>query len=243
MPFTFSHPAIIVPFLRRSRFFSTTGLIAGSLVPDFEYFFNLQKGTSHFSHTLAGLVLFDWPTGLMACFLFHFFVKFPLAVHLPLSWYQRVQPFLNLSWQKLFFRHFLALSFSLLFGALLHIGWDIVVHQTADLLAPLFVSPNASAPAVAEMKFYYLVWLLYSAAGALLLLVVFLNLPRQNAVPPPSNKAPYWMLVLGLTAVVSGVHMRGNPYYSVDDMAVIGIAYFLLFLLLVSAGWLRKIKH
>ncbi|WP_240482010.1 DUF4184 family protein [Flavobacterium psychrophilum] len=39
MPFTFSHPAIILPLRYLPRqWFSLTGLIIGSLTPDFEYF-------------------------------------------------------------------------------------------------------------------------------------------------------------------------------------------------------------
>lgn len=38
MPFTFSHPAIILPLsYLPKKWFSLTGLIIGSLIPDFEY--------------------------------------------------------------------------------------------------------------------------------------------------------------------------------------------------------------
>ena len=43
MPFTFSHPAIVLPLVRKSgHWFSATGLIIGSLTPDFEYFMRMR---------------------------------------------------------------------------------------------------------------------------------------------------------------------------------------------------------
>jgi len=237
MPFTFSHPALILPVARRNTaFFSVSGLIVGSLVPDFEYFFSLQKATSHFSHTLPGLVGFDLPTGLLVCFLFHFFIKQPLAAHLPVAWLQRVQPFLHLRWQKLFTRHLVALIVSVLLGALLHILWDLVVHGTADLLAPLLIAPGSNPSGVKEMNLYYGIWVLYSLAGAFFLFRALYRLPRNKSLSPKTAKPWFWFTLLGLTVVVSFLHIRQNPYYSIDDMAVIAIAYCLLFLLLICAG-------
>ena len=70
MPFTFAHPAIVLPLhaLQR-RCFSLTALVAGSLSPDFEYFLRMQIHSSHI-HTLWGLLYFDLPLGLILAFLF-----------------------------------------------------------------------------------------------------------------------------------------------------------------------------
>jgi hypothetical protein len=56
MPFTFSHPAIILPLAYLpKKWYSMTGLVIGSLVPDFEYFLRMSMAGYH-SHTIAGLV-------------------------------------------------------------------------------------------------------------------------------------------------------------------------------------------
>ncbi len=71
MPFTFSHPAIVLPFgLIGQRYFSMTALIIGSMTPDFEYFLRLRV-RSDFSHTLFGVFWFDLPLGIVLCFVFH----------------------------------------------------------------------------------------------------------------------------------------------------------------------------
>jgi hypothetical protein len=54
MPFTFSHPAIILPLKYfKKKWFSLTGLVIGSMTPDFEYFVRMRI-QSNYSHTIEG---------------------------------------------------------------------------------------------------------------------------------------------------------------------------------------------
>src|SRR3989338_5092867 len=79
MPFTFAHPAIILPFYKSktfSRFF--TLLVIGSMSPDFEYFLRLQT-YSKYSHTLLGILYFCIPTSLLVFFAYEKLVKPVLA--------------------------------------------------------------------------------------------------------------------------------------------------------------------
>ena len=57
MPFTFAHPAIVLPFYKKPKFFSMTTLIIGSMSPDFEYFLRM-KIKSDMSQTLIRYHLF-----------------------------------------------------------------------------------------------------------------------------------------------------------------------------------------
>jgi hypothetical protein len=68
MPFTPAHPAIVLPLIR-SRYFSATGLIIGSLSPDFEYFFKMSVD-SIYSHSKVGLFYFDLPVTIVLALLF-----------------------------------------------------------------------------------------------------------------------------------------------------------------------------
>ena len=57
MPFTFSHPAIILPLKKLpKKYISMTGLIVGSIAPDFEYFLRMK---SKYSHTMSGILWYD----------------------------------------------------------------------------------------------------------------------------------------------------------------------------------------
>ncbi|MEM7184808.1 MAG: DUF4184 family protein [Spirochaetota bacterium] len=45
MPFTFSHPAIVLPFVKfPKQWVCLSALIVGSIVPDFEYFMFFSFG-------------------------------------------------------------------------------------------------------------------------------------------------------------------------------------------------------
>lgn len=73
MPFTFSHPAIVLPFLKNKNV-SATALIIGSMSPDLEYFFRM-KIQSENSHTFLGIFLIDFPLGFIVMMLFHEIIK------------------------------------------------------------------------------------------------------------------------------------------------------------------------
>lgn len=73
MPFTFAHPAIVLP-LRKCKWFSFSALVFGSMAPDFEYFFRMQP-FSVYSHTMLGLWLVDLPIAVLLAFLYQYVVK------------------------------------------------------------------------------------------------------------------------------------------------------------------------
>ncbi|MFN5774209.1 DUF4184 family protein, partial [Flavobacterium sp.] len=98
MPFTFSHPAIVLPltFLPR-QWFSLTGLVIGSLTPDFEYFLRMRI-ESNYSHTIDGLFWFDLSLGLLLAFLFHNIVRDSLFDNLPIFLKSRFSAFRQFDW-------------------------------------------------------------------------------------------------------------------------------------------------
>ena len=89
MPFTLVHPIAVLPLKRaRPRWFSLTGLVIGSMGPDFEYFLRwaAHSTVAHsvtISHGLPALLFFNLPMVLLLSFLLHDLVKQPLLRHLP----------------------------------------------------------------------------------------------------------------------------------------------------------------
>ena len=98
MPFTPAHPAIILPLIRW-RYFSATGLIVGSLSPDFEYFFKMSVDSIH-SHSRMGLFYFDLPVTIVLALLFHQLVKVNLIGNLPAFLQKRFQDTLHFNFLK-----------------------------------------------------------------------------------------------------------------------------------------------
>src|ERR1700712_1533317 len=83
MPFTLAHPAIVLPLRKLPKhWYSLTGLIIGSITPDFEYFIRMRV-QSIYSHTLWGLFWFDIPLGLLLTFGYLSFIRDGLVDNLP----------------------------------------------------------------------------------------------------------------------------------------------------------------
>src|SRR5919108_2867732 len=126
MPYPFAHPAAVLPLFRPlARYTVPSALVIGSVVPDLWYFVpHMIRGESHSG---AGLLWFCLPVGVLIYVLYHIIAKQPLAELLPQSLATRIgmpRPVLPAaSW--------LAVIFSVLLGALTHIGWDALSHAHA----------------------------------------------------------------------------------------------------------------
>jgi len=139
MPFTFAHPAILIPFKWvPKKWYSWAGLIVGSIVPDFEVFINLS-GNKVMSHSWIGVYTYDLPLGLMLVLLFHYIVRNALVASLPPFLRSRFAIYTKIKNEHYFTKRYVAIFFSLLIGIYSHLIWDRFTHtgaysHTTDLL-------------------------------------------------------------------------------------------------------------
>lgn len=205
MPFTFSHPALIVPLLcarRRPQWLSATGLIAGSVAPDFEKFIRLKLASAH-SHTLGSIFYFSCPVALGLAFVFHLLVRQPLVAHLPVWLYQRLGKYAHFNWLGYFRQYYGGVVLSSSIGAALHLFWDSFTHPntlTAELLPALngiLWLGERSVP------IFHVVSLISSIAGGLLIVWAVWRMPIYPLKPVLTTAAlyRYWGLAV-LVAVV-----------------------------------------
>jgi hypothetical protein len=146
MPFTFAHPAIILPFNYCSkRYFSLTGLVTGSLAPDFEYFLRMRtKGV--YGHTLSGIFWFDLPLAILLAFIFHNIVRNQLIIHLPSFLIVRLQRYTTFDWNKRFTRSWFVIILSTLIGISSHLFWDSFTHEHGFFVEHLKLLRSAVGP-------------------------------------------------------------------------------------------------
>jgi hypothetical protein len=128
MPFTFAHPAAVLP-LRRFRFLQTVPLIIGSVVPDVPYFLPERWGRAAFpdTHTLYGSFQICVPLGMVLLILL-LLLREPLTVLLG----ARLR-FLCLRSLERFNEkplHWPIALVSVLVGTWTHIIWDSFTHET-----------------------------------------------------------------------------------------------------------------
>ncbi len=199
MPFTFSHPAIVMPIADRlKQNVSVTGLVIGSTVPDLEYFIRM-KGLSIYSHSWAGLFWFDLPLGLLIAFFFHNFLRNPLIVQLPLFAQKRFQPHLRFNWNRRFLQSTLIVVGSFFFGSLSHLFWDRFVHTGARFLESFFEQYTAVSDDD-DFLVYYLFFGLNSLAGLFFLRRRFWQLPTYRVTAQKQKGFAFWS-VCSMTAI------------------------------------------
>ena len=105
--------------------------MVGTLAPDFEYFLRLAPDHG-FGHTLVGTFVLTLPLALLVLWLFHAFVKLPLAGLLPDTIQRRLTNHLDE------FRFGGAARFALIVGSILlgiatHLAWDSFTHSNTWL--------------------------------------------------------------------------------------------------------------
>jgi hypothetical protein len=135
MPFTFAHPAAVLPLRKYlGRFGVLSALVIGSMSPDFVYFAPVGIHGSA-SHSIPGLFWFCIPIGLLIYLAFHRWLKQPLVSLLPHSVQRPIAPTSVCG----LFQNLPAVFASLLIGALTHVAWDSFTHAKSpwQILRPI----------------------------------------------------------------------------------------------------------
>lgn len=132
MPFTFSHPAAIFPMVGNKRYFSASGLIVGSMVPDFENFLRMDLDGS-VSDTFLGIFIFDLPLSILLLFLYHLYVRDIFISSLPKFLSQRFATYIGFDWMGCFKNRWKIILPSIFIGVLTHLFWDSFTHYDSWL--------------------------------------------------------------------------------------------------------------
>lgn len=212
MPFTFSHPAAILPFnIVKPRWFSLTALFIGSLAPDFEYFLRMEM-YGNYSHTLEGVFVFNLPLVIVLSFLYHLIVRDSLINNLPSVFYKRLSVYTQFNWVAYFKSHFFIVVVSALIGIATHILWDGFTHSSGFAVDYIGVLRGSFSVGGVRLKVFNVLQHLSSFLGFAILLYWVYKMP---ATAPFKNKisAKYWLLVA--FACIAVFLAR---YYLGDDM-------------------------
>jgi hypothetical protein len=198
MPFTFSHPAIVLPLSK--KWFSLTALVAGSIIPDFEYFFKM-KGHSDYGHNLDGLFWFDLPLALLLMWVYNRFVKNKLIDHLPSYFNKRLSPLKNTG-RRFFKHHWIIIIISVLIGSASHILWDNFTHMDGYFvslfpsLTKWFNIAGYNIPVVVFLQ------LSSSVIGLLIIFFAIMNLPVGKLTNTNNHVLRYWMKITAITLFI-----------------------------------------
>jgi|SRR5690554_446820 len=209
MPFTFSHPAIILPLrYLPKKWFSLTGLIIGSLTPDFEYFLRM-KIKSNYSHTLDGLFWFDLPLGILLAFIFHNIVRNNLFDNLPTFFKSRFSAFRQFDWNEEFRKKWLVVIISILIGATSHILWDSFTHDNGYFVQTIPVLQNSVDFLGKQIPILKLLQHSSTLLGGFVIAFAIYKLPA-NKTEKQNISLKYWGILLGLTLMIVTIRFLGG---------------------------------
>jgi hypothetical protein len=204
MPFTFSHPAIVLPLTLKKIRLSATGLIIGSMTPDFEYFIRMRN-VSKYSHTYAGLFWFDLPLALLLCFIYHTIVRNSLFDNLPIFLKERFIIYKNFQWANYFQKKWRVVCISILIGAASHIVWDAFTHETLFFVEKDPELSTVMKVGTVNLAGYKFLQLASSIIGLLVVIISIILLKKRPVVNKTINYK-YWMIVVLI--ILSVMFMR-----------------------------------
>ena len=206
MPFTFSHPAILLPFAKASpRWVSFTGLVVGSLTPDFEYFIRM-KIQSTFSHSITGLFSFDLPLGILLSFVFHNIIRNPLYNNLPSSIGKRLLKYQSFQWNDYFKGHWVIVVASVILGAASHLFWDAFTHGHGYFINRILALTNSISFMGYSMPVYQFLQHLSSVVGGIAICIFILLLPVDRSIAGVGSKY-YWPTLIMIALIIISIRV------------------------------------
>ena len=230
MPFTFSHPAIILPLnCLPKKWFSLTGLIIGSLLPDFEYFIRM-KIESIYSHTFWGIFYFNLPLGIALAFIFHNFVKTELFKNIPTALNQRFKKCEKLNWNKYFAENWIAVISSVIIGTISHIFWDSFTHESGYFAQNIKELTETTELFGREIRNLKILQHTSTFVGGLIIAYSIYKLPKTENIENKIN-LKYWMSVIIIMLVIITLRIEigentkqiGNIIVSLITAGMLGI--------------------
>lgn len=220
MPFTFAHPAIILPLTSLPRkWFSLTGLVVGSLTPDFEYFFRMRMA-GRFGHTLTGIFAFDLPTGLFLAFVFHNIVRNKLFENLPTPLASRLSAFTTFEWNRHFKGSWFVVITSIIIGAASHIFWDSFTHHGGFFVEELPALSRTVDLSIIDVKFFRILQHTGTLVGGLAIAYAIFQLPHDTKVNGQFS-LKYWGTFAVTASMVMIIRLfTGLDYHSPGNIVV-----------------------
>lgn len=233
MPFTGSHPAAVLPFLRTPL--PATALIAGSMAPDVPVFLH---GQPHYvqTHTIIGVFTVDVLLGGLLLLVWHLVLAAPARAVAPAALRARLPQRAGppqrawLSVRKRATAPGLALGYlALVIGGLTHIGWDEFTHR--DRAAVHQIGWLHSQHTLAGVHLPGYSWAQYgSSAVGLAILAIWAvrwyRRARPHNQPAPGLSLPIRIVAVALVVAAAsfGGYVGGREVWSTGSLSALAVS-------------------
>jgi hypothetical protein len=222
MPFTLSHPALVLPITYMpKRFYSLTGLFVGSMVPDFEYFLRMNVN-SIYSHKWLGILWFDLPLALMLTFIYHYTVRDSLINNLPKAAFIRISQFNKFSWYEYFKAKWLIVIISIIIGSFSHVFWDSFTHVTGYFVLKFHPLRHSLLFFGKNIYVYDLLQHISTIVGGVFVMLFIYQLPKNDSIKQNKSNS-YWILVIFIIFAIVIFRLSAGLHYKVYGTLIINI--------------------
>lgn len=231
MPFTISHAAAAWPVhALTGKRLPVAALMIGSMTPDFVFYLPQMLEYDR-SHSVSGLFTLCLPMGLLIWLFYLRVLERPTLSWLPEAWRTRMAPTGPLSSSVL-----VTGAVGVLLGSFTHLAWDSFTHASTPVVDafPVFREELPVAGSL-SLPIYFLLQLLSSVVGLVVLAIWALRVPRQQPLPekqlvPAALPAPThrdrWRTVAGIAVLALVVALLNRLRYG--DIGPNGNVFVLL---------------
>lgn len=170
MPFTFSHIGFILPIKKKWKSkFSITGLVFGSLAPDYDILFRLTNVRFHiFQYDIKTILFLIFPLALASAFAFHLFCRNIIIDNLPAVYRLQYRQHTSFNFTSFLKKHFLRVSLSIIFAILLHLFLDFMCHFLNAYQVKMFMLQFSDSDIIANVAYVFGIYglpILFSLIG------------------------------------------------------------------------------
>lgn len=221
MPFTFAHPAAVLPLSKISgRYLSMTALIIGSVIPDFEYFIRM-KIQSDYSHTVGGLFWLDLPLAVLLYFIFRNIIRNDLIDNLPFFLRSRFLKYRSEP-ERMNGKKLLIVSISVLLGVVSHLLWDSFTHEDGYFVNRIPLLSDITKVAGFDIPVYKIVQHGSTLIGIVIILLFIFKLPKSGDRIASDTKI-YWSGIVVLTVCIVAVRLFTGLNYKLYGHVIVTI--------------------
>ncbi|CAG7839802.1 hypothetical protein CLOHAE12215_01217 [Clostridium haemolyticum] len=207
MPFTFAHPAIVIPFNKQiPKYFNITALILGSMAPDFEYFLRF-KPIGEMGHTSLGVFYFDLPTVFIMAFLWNYIIKKTFILSLPHPFDKKLSYFVDKKSNVINIKYLIIFVFSALLGVYSHILWDAFTHKTGFFVTRIALLSNNIKIMNFKIPIYKILQHGSTLIATIYIIIYIFSIMRYNPKKVDyfrkSTKILYWSFIIFMTLLIT----------------------------------------
>lgn len=228
MPFTFAHPAAVLP-LKRLRALDTLPLIVGSVTPDIGYYLPPQiRVYLPAAHSFVGSLTFCLPValGLLAILVS---LQIPMLEPLPDGHRQFVAALIERFRSR---RFYLAAAVpSILIGAWSHIIWDSFTHRNRWGVKHLaLLEETLQLPLIGSIEIFRVLQYVSSVVGLLVVAIWYMSAERRfvqayKLVIVRDNRSVLLGSLLALSAVMAVGKVLYQRGFSFSRFGMAGLTW------------------